>query len=64
MPLPNPCEENRHRITIVMTTDPGNVADGDRLWDSYFAYLENGHGTVILQDGLVVHSLWHAGGTP
>ncbi|MBH1938380.1 hypothetical protein I5Q34_29680 [Streptomyces sp. AV19] len=48
MPLPNPCEENHHKITIVMTTDPGNVADGDRLWDSYFAYLKNGHGQCLI----------------
>lgn len=39
----NPCIEGHHQLTIVVTTDAENVADGDELWDDHLAYIKSSH---------------------
>lgn len=42
----NPCVEGYHQLTIVVTTDAENVADGDELWDDHHAYIRSSHKLV------------------
>lgn len=39
----NPCTEGHHQLTIVVTTNAENVADGDDLWDDHHAYIKSSH---------------------
>jgi hypothetical protein len=39
----NPCLEGHHQLTIVVTTDAANVADGDDLWNDHHAYIKSSH---------------------
>ncbi|MEH6373262.1 hypothetical protein V7793_02710 [Streptomyces sp. KLMMK] len=39
----NSCKQDDHKLTILVTTDEGNVADGDRLWKSHQAFMRSTH---------------------
>lgn len=47
-PPANPCEQGYHKLTIVVTTDERNVADGDRLWDSHRACMKRSHKAFLV----------------
>ncbi|MBP2406178.1 hypothetical protein [Streptomyces syringium] len=51
-PPPRACRQGDHKLTIVVTTDKANVADGDRLWDSHHVYMRSSH-----QDFLITYAL-------
>src|SRR5438876_390037 len=44
----NPCKNNDHMLTIVVTTQLQNVADGDKLWDSHYKYMRRSHRDFVL----------------
>ncbi|WP_424888904.1 hypothetical protein [Streptomyces sp. XH2] len=48
----NACKQGSHKLTIVVTTDEANVADGDRLWDSHAAYMKSSHQALLVTYGL------------
>lgn len=48
VPPISPCKEDYHQLTIAVTTDAQNVADGDALWDSHLAYIKSSHRSFLV----------------
>lgn len=45
-------QKGYHQLTIMVTTDPEGVPEGDALWNSHHAYVRDRH-----QDILITYSL-------
>ncbi|PEA06257.1 hypothetical protein [Bacillus cereus] len=43
IPPLNSCKVGFHTLTIMITTKGVNVAAGNQLWDSHYAYMKNSH---------------------
>ncbi|MGW7199120.1 hypothetical protein [Streptomyces chryseus] len=45
---PNPKTTFTHELTIVVTTDQQNVAEGDLLWQSYYDFMRHSQRDVLI----------------